>query len=145
MAKMPSIFIDTSAWGHFIDPTEQTYHEQVTALYRTARDNGTKLVTTNYVLAELIALLTTPIRVPRPRAVQFIGSIKSAPHVKIVFIDPVRDDQAWNLLAHRQDKLWSLVACASFVVMQELGITEAPKTDHHFEQAGFVHLLKPQS
>ena len=30
----------------------------------------------------------------------------------------------------------------SFVMMQERGITEALATDYHFEQAGFVRLLK---
>ena len=29
-----------------------------------------------------------------------------------------------------------------FVVMKERGMTEALATDHHFEQAGFVRLLK---
>ncbi len=42
----------------------------------------------------------------------------------------------------RQDKEWSLVDCASFVVMQQRGIFEALTSDHHFEQAGFVRLLK---
>jgi predicted nucleic acid-binding protein len=32
--------------------------------------------------------------------------------------------------------------CISFVVMQREGITEALTGDHHFEQAGFVALLK---
>jgi predicted nucleic acid-binding protein len=30
----------------------------------------------------------------------------------------------------------------SFVIMQERGITEALTSDHHFEQAGFMVLLK---
>jgi predicted nucleic acid-binding protein len=34
------------------------------------------------------------------------------------------------------------VDAASFVVMSERGITEALTTDQHFEQAGFVRLLK---
>jgi predicted nucleic acid-binding protein len=34
------------------------------------------------------------------------------------------------------------VDCASFVVMQQSGLAEAVTTDHHFEQAGFVRLLK---
>jgi predicted nucleic acid-binding protein len=38
--------------------------------------------------------------------------------------------------------MWSLVDCASFVVMRQQGIVEALTTDHHFEQAGFVRLLK---
>jgi len=43
----------------------------------------------------------------------------------------------------KYDKDLSLVDCASFVVMQQRRITQALTTDHHFEQAGFVRLLKP--
>jgi predicted nucleic acid-binding protein len=46
------------------------------------------------------------------------------------------------LLKARLDKEWSLVDCASFVVMQHRSIVEALTADHHFEQAGFVRLLK---
>jgi predicted nucleic acid-binding protein len=42
----------------------------------------------------------------------------------------------------RPDKEWSLTDCNSFVVMQHEGISEALTGDHHFEQAGFVALLK---
>jgi len=35
-----------------------------------------------------------------------------------------------------------LTDCISFVVMEESGITEALTGDHHFEQAGFVTLLR---
>jgi predicted nucleic acid-binding protein len=47
-----------------------------------------------------------------------------------------------SLYASRPDKDWSLTDCISFVVMQEHGLTEALTADHHFEQAGFVALLK---
>jgi predicted nucleic acid-binding protein len=47
-----------------------------------------------------------------------------------------------ELFATRPDKSWSLTDCISFVVMQEHGIREALTGDHHFEQAGFVALLR---
>lgn len=47
-----------------------------------------------------------------------------------------------ELYHSRLDKQWSLTDCISFVVMSEEGIAEALTGDHHFEQAGFVALLK---
>jgi len=47
-----------------------------------------------------------------------------------------------DLFGNRPDKSWSLTDCISFVVMQAHGLTEALTADHHFEQAGFVRLLK---
>jgi hypothetical protein len=47
-----------------------------------------------------------------------------------------------DLYRQRLDKSWSLTDCISFVVMWREGITEALTGDHHFEQAGFVALLK---
>lgn len=47
-----------------------------------------------------------------------------------------------DLYARRPDKEWSLTGCITFVVMQREGITDALTGDHHFEQAGFVSLLK---
>jgi len=51
-------------------------------------------------------------------------------------------DRGASFFAARPDKDWSLTDCISFVVMQERGITDALTADHHFEQAGFVALLK---
>jgi predicted nucleic acid-binding protein len=42
----------------------------------------------------------------------------------------------------RPDKDWSLTDCISFVVMNAESISEALTGDEHFEQAGFVALLR---
>jgi uncharacterized protein len=138
---MPAIFVDTAGWGHLVDPTQE-FHEQTAGLYREARRQGSRLITTNYILAELVALLTSPVRAPRAKIIGFISGLKSSPYVDIIHIDAMLDSQAWQLLVERPDKDWSLVDCASFVVMRQAGLVEALTTDHHFEQAGFVRLLK---
>ena len=101
-----------------------------------------RVVTTNYVLSELIPLLTRRLRVPRERGLHYIETLRSADWIEIVHIDERLDKEAWKLLAERLDKQWSLVDAASFVVMRERGISEALATDKHFEQDGFVRLLK---
>lgn len=81
-------------------------------------------------------------RVPRSTTIALLEGLRAARHIEIVHIDAAVDAQAWALFMARPDKEWSLVDRASFVVMQQLGLTDALTSDHHFEQAGFVRLLK---
>lgn len=138
---MADLFADTSGWGNIVDAS-QPYHPLATEIYRAARRQGRKVIITNYVVAELVALMTSPLRIPRPMVIAFIESLRTSPYVEIVHIDRRIDEQVWELFRSRPDKEWSWTDCASFVVMRERGILEALTTDHHFEQAGFVRLLK---
>jgi uncharacterized protein len=138
---MADLCVDTAGWGHLLDET-QTHHSLAASLYREARGQGRKLITTNYILLELVALLTSPLRLSRSTIIALIESLKTSPYVEVVHIDASLDAAAWQLLRQRQDKDWSLVDCSSFVVMRQESMLEALTTDHHFEQAGFVRLLK---
>ena len=138
---MRKIFVDTSGWANFFD-TDEPFHSQTRAIYEHARNEGTRLVTTNCVIAELVSLFTSPFRISRPRIIEYIEVIKRSPSIDLIHIDQRLDSQAWNLLTERPDKKWSLVDCSSFVIMQNEGISDSLTTDHHFEQAGFIKLLK---
>lgn len=52
-----SIFVDTAGWGAYVDEREPQHRAVVDILQNAARQ-GRPLVTTNYVLAELVALLS---------------------------------------------------------------------------------------
>lgn len=138
---MNDLLVDTSGWACIADRREQ-HHPKASQIFRDARSQGTQIITTNYILAELVSLLTSPKRLARSEIVSFIEAIKSSPNVELIHIDIPLDEAAWQLVKARQDKEWSLVDCASFIVMQQRGITDALTTDHHFEQAGFIRLLK---
>ncbi len=138
---MVEVFSDTSGWAALFVGKEPS-HTQADALAREWRDDGTRVVTTNYVVAELVALLTSPLRVSRERQVAYIEAIYSATWVEVVHIDSSHHQAAWALFKMRLDKSWSLVDCSSFVLMQRRGIADALTSDHHFEQAGFNSLLK---
>ena len=136
---MNEVFADTSGWASFFREQER-HHAKAVALMTQWQEENRHVVTTNYVLGELIALCER-LRVPRSRSVSYIHSIRAETWIEIVHIDEQLDVRAWELLENRLDKTWSLVDCASFVVMEQRGLTDALTTDHHFEQAGFVRLL----
>lgn len=82
------------------------------------------------------------LRVPREQQIELLGEIRSDPSVVVEAIEPTWLDSTWTLWASRPDKEWTVVDCASFVVMRSRSLTEAITADHHFEQAGFIRLLK---
>ena len=141
MPKKNSLFVDTSGWGCFLDSNEPLHREASVILRRTALD-GRGLVTTNYVVIELVALLSSRFHFPRPEVIRAIERLKRTLLLEIIHITPALDDAAWALLKARPDKEWLLVDAASFVVMGNYGLTEALTTDQHFAQAGFVRLLE---
>ena len=140
---MKGLFVDTAGWAAFLVRSE-AFHDQAVFLLEHARENGQPILTTSYVIAELIALLTSPIRVPRCDQIRIVGTLRSAGWIRILHVDSIQERAAWNLLARHEDKAWSLVDCASFVIMREYSIGVALTTDRHFEQAGFTRLLRPQ-
>lgn len=136
MATRNSLFVDTSGWAYLADRSTVLHHE-VQAIYQQAVIRQRLLVTTNYIIAELVALLTSRSRISRQQVVLFVDALKSAPHIEIIHMNTELDAESWMLLKARIDKEWSLVDASSFVIMARYGMTEALTTDHHFTQAGF--------
>ncbi|MEO1210218.1 MAG: PIN domain-containing protein [Cyanobacteria bacterium J06638_20] len=141
---MSDLFIDTSGWANFFIATQPNHTEAVQILTRVVQEKQT-LTTSNYIIAELVALLQSPIRVPRSRIFNVIDTVKATPYIDIIHIDAETDMVAWSLCKSRPDKNWSLVDCTSFALMQKHNIQTALTTDRHFEQAGFVRLLNPSN
>lgn len=77
----------------------------------------------------------------RPSFLGLMEALRGDPHVTIV--PPTQEwfDRGIALYAKRPDKAWSLTDCISFVVMEQMGLTEALTADRHFAQAGFTVLL----
>jgi len=139
MATKHSLFVDTSGWAYLVD-RHDPLHRDVYAVYQHALKRQRLLVTTNYVLAELVALLSSRSSIPRHQILLYVDALRAAPHVEIIHINAEFDAEAWSLLKARVDKSWSLVDASSFVIMSTYGMKEALTTDHHFTQAGFVQL-----
>ncbi|MGH2584406.1 MAG: type II toxin-antitoxin system VapC family toxin [Dehalococcoidia bacterium] len=98
------------------------------------------LVTTEAVLFEVgNAMARPPLRA---RAMAFFERIRANPRIVILPVDSALFRRAVAFYAARPDKDWGLVDCASFVVMQDRGITQALAYDQHFTQAGLRALLR---
>ena len=90
------MFIDTSGWAHFVDRS-QVHNALAVEILHSARDAKETLVPTSYVLGELTALLTHPIRISKPQQIAFLGDLRSTTWVEIVHIDVALEAAAWNL------------------------------------------------
>lgn len=141
MATPSDVFVDTSGWARYLNRLDPLHAEASQALLRVLQ-RGSGLVTSNYVLSELIPLMTVRARISRLEVLDAVDRIRELAFLTIEYIEQSRDNSAWELLRRYSDKDWSLVDASSFVVMQSLGLTEALTTDHHFEQAGYVRLLQ---
>lgn len=97
------------------------------------------LVTTAWVLTEVADALARPAE--RIGVSSLLALLKK--HGAIV-VEPDQPlfERGIELYLARPDKAWTLTDCISFVVMQDHELSEALTGDHHFEQAGFVALLK---
>ena len=102
---MRKVFVDTSGWASLFDPKDQS-HSQANAIYKTLREPGTRLITTNYVIAELAALLMSPLRIPRTRIVNYIDGLRTSEVVDLIHIDEIIENRAWKLFKNRHDKEW---------------------------------------
>ena len=104
------------------------------------RDNRLAIVTTAWVLTEVADAFAAG----RHRAAvsRILKALSQDPTAELVEATDELFRQGIQIYNSRSDKEWSLTDCISFVVMQEKGLTEALTSDHHFEQAGFVALLK---
>jgi predicted nucleic acid-binding protein len=98
-----------------------------------------RLVTTEYILVEVADALSSPR--DRPRFLALLDALTADPDTTIAPADADRFRRGIALYRTRADKDWPLTDCLSFVVMDELGLSEALTGDRHFLQAGFRPLL----
>jgi predicted nucleic acid-binding protein len=99
-------------------------------------------LTHSYALAEFVPLAQVR-GLPRAAALEFSQRAIEDDEIEIVWVNELLHRQAIELLESRPDKTYSLCDAASFILMRERSIRETLTTDKHFEQEGFVRLLKP--
>lgn len=133
-----SIFLDTHGWLAVLNATD-SLHAQALESWLELMKQGNQVVLTDWIIAETgngLARSQT-----KGRFVQVVEEMMEAPSVEVVLVDNDLLRSALASYAKYADKSWGLVDCASFVVMQDRGITDAFTSDHDFEQAEFKCLL----
>lgn len=132
---MITVFADTSYYIALLHAGDDN-HRMAKAY--TDRFDG-QMVTTAWIVTELAnALAKGP---NRQSFAHLLEDLRSDERVRIVAADKDIFESGLDLYLHRMDKDWSLTDCISFVVMEQLGLTDALTGDRHFEQAGFSALL----
>jgi predicted nucleic acid-binding protein len=130
------MFLDTSGLLCLFDRAESEFANAVDFF-----NAASSKTTTNYVLAEFVALALAR-RLSRSASLEFVIALQDSEEVNVVYVDKMLHQQGLVLLQARLDKGRSLCDAVSFEVMRDRVITDALTTDHHFEQAGFRKLLK---
>ncbi len=124
------IFVDTGAWYSFAVP-EDTNHG---AAVHWVRNNRQELLTTDYVIDETLTLLRS--RHLEKLAQRLGRQFFSGALCRIHHLTEEDIRRTWETFQRFSDKEWSFTDCASKVVMERLGLTQAFAFDHHFRQFG---------
>jgi uncharacterized protein len=101
---------------------------------------GGPVLTTQWVLVEVADAFCKPH--DRGLFANLLELIAADDRIQVIGASSRQYQRGSNLYLRRADKAWSLTDCISFTVMEQHGISDALTGDHHFEQAGFLALLR---
>lgn len=133
---MKVVFADTFYYLALLNPGDIRHQA---AIEYTAASRG-RMITTAWVLTELADALARPQN--RAAFLQVLSQLRADPEITIVPASEAAFDDGVRLFEMRPDKHWTLTDCISFAIMKQEAIGQALTADRHFEQAGFVALLK---
>jgi uncharacterized protein len=136
---MKTVFADAGYWIAILNPADDLHPKAVTLSNLL---EPFQIVTSEMVLTEVLNSFSKRDDSFRRVAAQFVR--QSFDNSKIEIVSQTSDlfHQSLNLYEQRADKAWSHTDCASFCIMQQRNILEALTHDRHFEQAGFIALLR---
>lgn len=122
-----SVLVDTGAWYALADASDR-HHREARAFY--VRHAGkTPLLTTDLVIAETWALLTA--HLGRRAALAFWGTLRET-RIAVLTPEPVDLEAAWHIAHAYPDQAFSFVDCATFAMMERLGINDVFAFDADF-------------
>ena len=136
---MKTVFADAGYWIAILNPADGL-HIQAVNLSNSL--DPFQLLTSEMVFTEVLNSFSRRESAFRQLAAQFVRQSLNNSKIEVVPQTSGLFQQALDLYEQRADKAWSHTDCASFCIMQQRNIIEALSHDRHFEQAGFVALLR---
>ena len=135
---MKTVFADTVYWIAIVKPGDQWADPAKRAR---AALGEFRIVTTDEVLTEFLAMLSKSGQQLRRQAVKMVRAILSNPNVKVVPQTHAAFLRGLDFYERREDKEYTLTDCISMNAMRSESITEVLTNDHHFEQEQFTVLM----
>lgn len=126
------VYVDTSGVLAFLN-RDDAYHQAARVAWKTALDDGLKMVMTDYVRLEAWSLIQN--RLGLDAVADFRSRILPICHIETVGEQGFEFLNRQVLLSRRRDL--SLVDLSSFDCMERLGITCAIAFDRHFTERGY--------
>lgn len=135
---MRTVFADANYWIGLFNPNDQLHAVAISASRELTK---TRIVTSEIVLVEVLnGLAEFPAL--RGKVVTAVDAIARDPNTEVVPQTAVLFRDALSFFRQHHDKEWGLTDCSSFVIMRQRELSEALTYDHHFQQAGYVALLR---
>jgi predicted nucleic acid-binding protein len=138
---MNTAFADSVYWMAVVRPNDQW----ADAAKKAKESPGNaRLVTTDEVLTEFLAVMGSSGEKLREQAAKMVRAIIANANVKV--IPQSRDSflRGLDLYESRADKSYSLTDRISMNAMRSEALTDILTNDHHFEQEGFAVLMRKQ-
>ena len=137
---MKGLFVDTAGWMACADGADVA-HGPARAARDAALEQGSMLVTTDYVIDETLTLIRK--RLGLDAAEAWWEQVEGSSRLRWEWVGVTRAEKARRVFFRHRDKEYSFTDCTSLVVMQELKLKQALTTDEHFRQMGFQVLPSP--
>lgn len=136
---MSRIFADTSYWIALLNPRDDLHNR---ALIASEKHSDSVLITSEMVLVEFVNSFNESGSRLRKAVVTAVHALRQSEQVIVMPQTSTQFEGALLLYQQVIDKDWSLTDCASFQIMHAEQIDAALTHDRHFQQAGFVALLR---
>lgn len=128
-----TVFVDTSGFYAFLDPTDPC-HALARDCFARAFADGWELMTTNYVVHETWALIQARLGWDAVDA----WSTRMLPKCRIAWVDQRLHDLGAARCAQARERGLSLTDCISLAAMQARLIREAIAFDRHLSREGIA-------